>query len=126
MSATIAVSFLQTVIATLAFGWLAVVAAIIVLGFLNGEINIDRLLNRKYPTHVGDISAERVQLLIVTIVAGGTYLGRLATLHGLTSLPPVDNFVLSAAGASNGIYLVTKLGTHLKAWLERITANAAH
>jgi hypothetical protein len=88
--------------------FLALLAIMLVMRLLTGEISIGGLLLRKDGS--GEVSPERVQLLITTVTVSAKYLGE--ALHGSgNSLPDVGPQLLCVFGASSGIYASVKAVT---------------
>src|ERR1700753_2844539 len=86
-------------------GFLALLAITIVYRMLTGEINLNGLLQRK--DGKGDVSPERVQLLIATLALSAKYVGEVA--HSTSgALPDISPQWLYAFGASSGIYASVK------------------
>src|SRR5689334_21499544 len=82
-------------------------AVIIAFQLLTRRINMSGLLNRKDGS--GDVSPERVQLLIATLVLSMQYLKEVAQSTTTTALPDVGSGWLYLMGGSSGIYAAGKL-----------------
>lgn len=108
----------QLVLTTFAFGWIGILTLVIASAMLNGDINVREVLEKKPLTRTGEVSPERVQLMVVTIAAAATYLTKIPSWTDPTKLPDFDRAWLVAASASNGIYMVGKGLRVLKTWMD--------
>ncbi len=108
----------QLVLTTVAFGWIGALTVVITLALLNGDINMRGVLEKKPLTRAGELSPERVQLMVITIAAAATYLTKLPSWTDATKLPELDTAWLTAASVSNGIYMIGKGLRVLKAWMD--------
>src|SRR4051812_1315710 len=88
--------------------FLATLVSIIAVRLLNGEINSRGLLHRKGARTRDDVSPERVQLLIATLVIASMYVQEAIRLRGTGRLPEVPDSWLAAQGASQLVYLGAK------------------
>jgi hypothetical protein len=92
-------------------GFLAALAMILVYRMLTGEIRLAGLLQRK--NGEGEVSPERVQLLLATLALSAKYLG--AVVHGTGgALPDISAQWLYVFGASSGVYASVKAWTVLR------------
>lgn len=89
-------------------GFLIVLAAIIGVRLLTGGINTRGLLDGKSGAGRGSISPARVQLLISTLAAAGTYLGRAFAHRQTGRMPDVPDAMLVAVAGSHALYLASK------------------
>lgn len=90
--------------------WLIVgtTAAIVLTGMLNGTINLNGLLRVKSGPSESQLSPARVQALLVTLAAAFDYLSRVLADPNMTMLPDAPSLLLTALGASHGVYLASK------------------
>src|SRR5258708_46837 len=92
--------------------FLYLLGAIIVLKILTRRIHLGGLLSRK--SDFGQVSAERIQLLIATLVVSGRYLSD--AVHSTNgAVPDVSPHLLYLFGGSSGIYASVKALTTWKA-----------
>ena len=92
-------------------GFLLSLAALLVQRMLTGRINLSGLLRRK--DGGGQVSPERVQLLLTTLFLSVNYLDQ--ALHANTdALPDVSPAMLLAFGASTSVYASVKAWTHFR------------
>ena len=91
-----------------AFAFLTLLAAFVALGVLNGTIVTSGLCAQKTGDTKGQVSPERVQLLLFTISAAATYVVSAVTSTDHTTLPPIDGAWLAVGAGSNGIYAISK------------------
>lgn len=91
----------------LLLGFLGALAAIVGFKMLNGRINTRGLLQCKQE---GGVSPVRVQLLLFTLVAAGSYLALVpaALATGKPMLPEVPPEILAMIGGSHALYLGRK------------------
>jgi hypothetical protein len=90
-------------------GVLGAFAAVVLLRMVRGDIRLVGLLR---PTPGDPISAERVQMLVVTLGVMGAYLLQVADSIAMVRvthrLPEPSDLVLGAAGGSNAVFLALK------------------
>jgi hypothetical protein len=86
--------------------WFAVVAAIVVYGLLTGRIHARGLLSE---THADGTTADRGQLLMLTVGGAGAYVMDALSHVGENSLPEIPGPWLAVAGASQIVYLAPKV-----------------
>jgi hypothetical protein len=98
-------STLQAAIRLVGFALLFGAAGLIALGMLRGTINCRGLLSHKTPHGLGRVSAERVQLLVLTLVVAAKYLADAVASAEVGRLPALPVVWLAALGASHGVYL---------------------
>lgn len=109
-----------------AFAFLGLLALVVGIGLLNGSIITSGLCSQKSGNTKGQVSAERVQLLLFTIAVAATYFASVATSTDRTTLPPVDGTWLAVGAGSNGIYAIGKtIRFALNKWNEQKVAFAA-
>ena len=77
--------------------------AVVVFRMLNGQIVARGLV---VDPETGRLSALRVQMLVATCIAAGSYIAALA--HTPRALPPVDARLLAMVGGANGLLLGTR------------------
>jgi len=99
---------LPHVIELVVLGFLFCLAALISFRLLTGEINTRGVLRTKSPSGDHEISPARVQLLLFTLAAAGTYLSEVLASLGSGRLPEVPESLLAVLGGSNVFYLGTK------------------
>jgi hypothetical protein len=87
------------------FGFLCVLAAMLVYRALTGRLILTGLLRGKPGSNA--ISPERVQLLIATLAVSTMYLSRVIHGNG-TVMPDVSTSTLAVFGGSGGIYAAVK------------------
>jgi hypothetical protein len=91
-----------------ALGFLLSLFAIISFRLLTGAINVHGVLRTKSPSGDDSISPARVQLLIFTLAAAGTYLGWALEARGTGIMPKVPESWLVTLGGSQLVYLASK------------------
>jgi hypothetical protein len=111
------------------WGVLGAAAFLLTLKAATGRINLQGLLQSGVERNM---SAARVQLLLLTLIAAFGYLGiavtAAATLAncspdlGSCSLPDVPTSILATLGGSSGFYLGAK-GLITGGWLDRLRGN---
>jgi hypothetical protein len=111
-------TLLQTVIAGTAFIWLLLVAATVVMKVITGDVNTDGLLTRDGDPRAG-VSLERGQLLFATVVSAGAYALAVVNATDTSRLPEFDMTWLELAGASNAIYLISRLAPVARDWFQK-------
>jgi hypothetical protein len=80
-------------------------AVAIVFQLLTRRINLSGLLRQKDGS--GEISPERIQLLLATIAGSARFIGSVATTKGAT-LPDISNGWLYLLGGSSSAYVIGK------------------
>ncbi len=86
--------------------WLVLLALVIALGILRGDIPLNGLLS----TGGSGIDPERVQsLAVVAIVFGGYLMEVVGAPSGARTLPEVPESLLLLLAGSNGLYLSGKV-----------------
>jgi hypothetical protein len=86
-------------------GFLILLAAIVAFKMLTGRIHLSGLLARKQDG--GQVSPERIQLLLATMAMGAKYLS--SVLHASNgAMPDVSPNWLYVFGGSSGIYASVK------------------
>jgi hypothetical protein len=92
--------------------FLYLLGAILVLKMLMRRIHLKGLFSRK--TDFGQVSAERIQLLIATLMVSGKYLSD--AIHSTNgAMPEVSPHLIYLFGGSSGIYASVKALTTWKA-----------
>ena len=86
------------------WGFVAALAGLVFYKMLTGQINTDGLLNTKFGPGKGNISPERVQLLLMTLGAALYYLMQVPEAPK-GQLPDIPNGWPAALGGSNMLYL---------------------
>lgn len=102
------IALLPAAIQQVVFGFLLLLFALIAIGLLTGGINVRGLLRTKSPTGDDSISPARVQLLVFTVVAAGTYLGWAVEARGTGVMPKVPDSWVATLGGSHLFYLGSK------------------
>src|SRR4051794_14191077 len=87
-------------------GFLLLLAGIIFTQLLTGRINTKGLFDGMRADGTRSFSAERVQLLVVTIWTAGDYL--LRAMQDPSVMPDVDTTTLTVLGGSHALYLASK------------------
>ena len=108
----------------LVWGILGIAAFIVILKAATGQINLRGVLRSSAES---GISAARVQLLLMSLIAAFGYLDLVVTTLAnpkadLTSLPPVPDAILGLVGGSHGFYLGAK-GLITGGWLDRLRGS---
>ncbi len=87
--------------------WLALMVATVVVKMLQGDIALTETMAHE---HQGGYAPERAQLFLASIAAVAYYAFQGFSLlgTGATSLPDVDDTVVTLLAGSNGIYLFGK------------------
>ena len=86
-------------------GFLYLLAAVVVFQIFTRRINLDGLVTHKDGS--GQVSPERIQLLMATIAASATYFSQaISSTNGV--LPDVSPQWLYLLGGSSGIYVAGK------------------
>ncbi len=86
--------------------WLALLALVIAIRILRGDIPLDGLLS----SGSGGVDPERVQSLLVFGFVLVAYVSEFAGLpSGAKALPEVPNSLLALLAGSNGVYLSGKI-----------------
>jgi hypothetical protein len=107
------VSAIQSVV----FAFLASLFATIAIRLLTGTINTQGVLRTKSPDGDDSLSPARVQLLVFTLAAAGTYLGWAIEARGSGEMPKVPESWLVTLGGSHVFYLGSKAFAFLgKRW----------
>ena len=88
-----------------ALGILYGLAAAVVFQLFTRQINLHGLLRQKDGS--GEVSPERVQLLLATIAQSAHYLGEVATAKN-GSLPDISSGWLYLLGGSSSVYVIGK------------------
>ena len=109
---------MATILEIEGWGFLGVLAAIVMYRLLTRQINLSGLLQRKNGADV--LSPERVQLLIATLAVSGKYLSEVFQSAGSDKLPDIDEQWLYALGGSSAIYVLGKALTTFRTRLGRI------
>jgi hypothetical protein len=89
-------------------GFVAALAAIIVLKILTGSISLNGLLTGDRKDGTQYFSAGRSQLLLITIFAAANYIRQVIVAPSMTSLPDIPVGTLEMLGASQLFYLAGK------------------
>lgn len=87
-------------------------------GMLNGRIRVRGLLCDK---QTGALSPGRLQLLMLTLVGAGTYLGSIDAPSG--ALPEVPTELLALVGSSNLLYLTGKSRSAILDIMQKLLAR---
>ena len=96
--------FVRYEVMFLLFGLAAVVAA----QMLGGEINTKGLLYDSDSHGKRSLSPGRIQLLLLTMATAGQYLTQVLGNLNQSSLPPVNNELVTGLLGSNAVYLTGK------------------
>lgn len=86
--------------------YLAILAGFLFYGLLSGRIVVDGILE---DTLARGLSADRVQLLTVSLSGAGAYSLYALEHVGATRLPDIPGQYLAIVGSSQGLYLVFKI-----------------
>jgi len=86
--------------------WFGTVAALVLYGLLTGRIDTRGLLSE---TQTDGTTADRGQLLTLTVGGAGAYVMDALSHVGETSLPEIPGPWLAVAGASQIVYLAPKI-----------------
>jgi hypothetical protein len=88
---------------------IVLMAATVAVQCVTGGINLRGLLVVKRPAGRRELSPARVQMLVATFATAAAYMSAAVAAAGSGRLPEVDLTWLAGFGASQGIYLGTKL-----------------
>ena len=102
-------SSLTTTTVALAWGFFGALAVIVAAQLLSGGINVHGLLRVKRPGGLAGLSPARVQLFVATLGAAATWLAQALEARDSGRLPDVPTLWLQALGASQGVYLASKV-----------------
>jgi len=92
-------------------GFLYLLAAVVGFKLLTRQINLKGLIFTKDGSR--QVSATRIQLLVITVATIFRYIGDVAATTK-PALPDVDNAWLYLMGGSSGIYMARKAWAHLR------------
>jgi len=101
-------ALLPAAIQGVVIGLLGSLFVIITMRLLTGGINVHGVLRTKSPTGEDTISPARIQLLVFTLAAAGTYLGWALEARGTGRMPKVPESWVVTLGGSNLFYLGSK------------------
>ena len=88
--------------------FLLALAGIVAFQLLTGRINTNKLISAKAGSSKGNVSPERIQLLLTTLAAAAFYVMQVANSPKSGQLPDVPTTWPAAIGGSNLIYLAGK------------------
>ena len=99
---------MQATIRLVGFAWFLAIAALLAVGMLGNTVRIRGLVYHKTAHGLGDVSPERVQLLLVTLAIATGYLVQVLRSADATGPPGPPLGWTALVAASNGIYLAGK------------------
>jgi len=103
--------------------WLLALAALVTVGMLNGAVTMRGLFRDKSARGPSGSSAAQVQLFLATLAIAALYVRSVAAGSDAVRLPVVPLAWVIILGASNGIYLTSKVVSALRVRARRGTSG---